>query len=264
MLKIKNTLFLCLTALALNSLAQNIAPAAVKDHEGIIEYKLTISKEEYKTIFTDTLLIRNSFVLEPLKVDSTIYETNQSKGTTKLISSNRKLQWYYLMDVSKMTGMGFNTEKRPASENIKVFKSESKLLGYMLTSEPFLVKYGFKINDYSKGKDTVYNGKKCFFITANGNISVQNNSAEDKLLSTRMVIDPGIKGQNYPFISEVIALHFGGAIVFVESHFQSGLNVSMQYRYKTELTSVYRAIFDKYQSLYFSNIKLLDQLKTNY
>ncbi|MGF7080507.1 hypothetical protein [Mucilaginibacter sp. UYCu711] len=260
MLKIK-ALLICFTAFTLKSFSQDAANAGGKNKEAIIVYKITFSKAGYKMTIADTLFVRNFFVLEPIRVDFENSETSKSTGITKITSSGRKLQWYYFTDLSKMMGMGFNVETQLTRENIKTFTTSSKTLGYGLSAEPFFSNNGYLIDDYIKGKDTIYNGQKCFIIKANRKISFMANSSKEELLLTRMIINPGMRDQNYPFISNVITQHFGGAIMFVESSYQSGMNYTLELAYKPALTPAYRKLFDKYQSLYFANTALLDQLK---
>ena len=57
--------------------------------------------------------------------------------------------------------------------------------------------------------------------------------------------------------------HFGGAIISVESRFKSGLSFNTKYHYKPQLSSEKKILFDKYQSIYLSNLDLLKKYKTN-
>ncbi|RDC56975.1 hypothetical protein DU508_07190 [Pedobacter chinensis] len=94
-------------------------------------------------------------------------------------------------------------------------------------------------------------------------VSAEINSMKDKLLFIKIVIDPSIDGQNHYFISDVIAKHFGGAIVLVESKYKSGLSTSLKLDYLTGLTPYYKSLFDKYEAVFKTNIALFSRMKVN-
>ena len=261
MQKICNLFIICLLTLAFDSFCQTLPISGKKNNEAMILYNASVRFSGAKMIQADTLFVRNSLILEPIKTESTTALTNTTSGNTKTISTRKILQWYYITDISKMIGMSFNVQKQSMRKNIKTFTSNSKDLGYGMSVEPFLFKDGYNISDYSKVGDTIFNGQKCIVIQANRKIPVINNSIKDDLLFTRIFINPLIKDQNYLFISDLLTKHFGGAIVFAQSGYQSGVILTMNLEYKPEITPAYRAIFDKYQALYLSNIALLDKLK---
>ena len=209
----------------------------------------------------DTLFIRNSLVLEAIKEEFENSETNITTGVSKTTSTGRKIGWYCITDVSKMIGMSFNVKKAPTRNNIKTYTGKSKSFGYGMTEEPFLAKDGYRIADFHKLKDTVFNGQKCFVVLADRKATVNNNGMIDELLFTRIVINPSLKEYHYPFISDALAKHFGGAIMLIQSKYKSGVDLSMKLSYEKNIPSKYISIFDKYQAYYFSNISLLDRLK---
>lgn len=258
--KIYIMLVYCLVVGTLDSFSQTVPISSKENDEGMILYTSTLRFSGMKMTQADTLLFRNSLVLEPVKEESTVGETNLTTNVSKS-STAKKLRWYCITDVSKMIGMSFDVEKTPTSKNIRTFSSKSKDIGFAMTVEPFFFKDGYNLSDYSKVGDTVFRGQKCIIVKANRRIPVYHNSMRDELLFTKMFINTQIKGRNYPFISEILAKHFGGAIVFAQSSYKSGANISMMLEYTTGLPLTYTALFDKYQDLYLSNIALLDKRK---
>ncbi|MEJ7557109.1 MAG: hypothetical protein WKF66_02305 [Pedobacter sp.] len=253
-----NLMFLLLVFVALDGFCQNL-PSLGRQKEAMIFYTTTVTFSGNQMVWSDSLFVRNSLVLELIKTDFVHDYTNLQTGKTNS-TSEKRLDWYYITDVSRGVGMGFNVKKEPIEKNIKTFTAKSKDLGYGMIAEPFLPKDGYSVKDFAKVRDTLINGQKCFVILANRKVPVTYNGIMDELLFTKMVINPKIIGQNYPFISELLTKSFGGAIVFAQSQYKSGVKFSMKLDYKQELTAAYSVIFDKYWGLYLSNIVLVDKL----
>ncbi|TCC98273.1 hypothetical protein [Pedobacter psychroterrae] len=69
----------------------------------------------------DSMLVRNNLVLEPIKIFYQEGETNLTTGVTKNEPLRKKLQWYYITDVSKMAGMSFDVDKVPSRKTIETY-----------------------------------------------------------------------------------------------------------------------------------------------
>lgn len=231
-----------------------------KAREGVIFYDATLKIGGQKMTTKDTILVRGSFVLEPIKTHKSHGHTNLSTGITSN-SEKDELDWYYLTDIDNKVGMQFNAKEVPTRNHIESYKLKNKIYGYGLSPEPFFTEKGYTIEDFIREKDTVINGQNCFIVKTNRIVPVINNGTKDKLLFIKMVINPSITGQNYSFISDKVAKQFGGAIVIVESKYGSGASGSLKLNYLIKLTAHHKAIFDKYEALYNANITLVKRKK---
>ncbi len=161
-----------------------------------------------------------------------------------------------------MIGMSFDIEEKIPAKSVEAYRLPGgHKLGIGFTDEPY-VNNGFSITDYSKDKDTVINGAKCFLIKSNKIVpSVVNGKVVDKILLFRLAINPALKSYNFSFISNKIIEHFGGgAIVYVDGVNESGPRINVHYTY-ADFTPVEQKLFDHYKALYDSNITLLDKFK---
>lgn len=232
---------------------------AKNSNESLISYEAMFDINGQQMILGDTILVRGSFVLEPIKIHETQDEISISSGKTENISKKHKLESYYFTDLDKRLGMIFKVNDEPNNKNIKTYTIENKNAGYGLNPEPFFFEKGYTIEDFSKVKDTVLNGRNCFIIMTNKIISTKINSVEDKLLFIKMVIDPSVVDQNYSFISSIIVKHFGGAIIRVESKYGSGLSTSLKFNYLSKFSPAYKLLFDKYEAVFKTKIALVDR-----
>ena len=255
----KHILIICLSCIAFNTFSQEVSSIANK--EATIIFSSTLSQSGIRIVTADSLFVRNSFVLEPIKIEFTETRDDVQKQTPSI--PKKQLRWYYLTDLSELVGMGFDLKQDNPTKKISTFNMKSKRLGYNFSPEPFLFENGYNLGDYKKAQDTTVNGQACFVIIANKTIRITSNDQDDYLLYTKMIINPRIKDQNYSFISNAISEHFGGAIISVESRFKSGLSFNTKYHYKPQLSSEKKILFDKYQSIYLSNLDLLKKYKTN-
>ncbi len=214
----------------------------------------------------DSLLVRNGFILEPIKIhysnDETILSTNGEEISSRNISSGERLKWYCFTNYRVMIGMAFDIEKTPYSiEPYEVSPPDKFKKGISFVLEPFLPN-DISIIDYSKDKDTIINGQKCFLIKRNKvSQPIYKGQKMEKVVSFQLAINPALKFYAFPFISEKIVQHFGGgAIVYLDGVSERGAKSTIHYSY-TDFTPVEKKLFDQYQALYGANLALLDQFK---
>ena len=256
-----------LTVLFLLSIIESKAQIVPK--QAIVTTKVEMrTKLGLTRTLIDTFLVRNNFILEPIKkyysTDETTLSTTDTKSSRKEISSGSKLSGYCFTNLQEMMGMAFNTETTPSAKTILPYKfsPDNPKKGTTFTNEPFLAR-DLTPNDYVKEKDTIINGQQCFFIKRTKVIqNVYKGMKLDKIVQFRLAINPKLPFYAFPYVSEKITKHFGGgAIVYMDGITQRGYRSIMHYSY-SEFTNADDKLFDHYQELYNSNITLLDKFKS--
>lgn len=237
--------------------------------EAVVSRRLTTQFPDGASSTTiDTLLVQKGFILEPVKLNYSNSESNLSTGdskiSSKIISAGKRLKWYYLTNFQEMIGMAFDIESTPSSKTIEPyeFSPPSKLKrGQNFVLEPYLTN-GVDITDYSKDKDTIIDGQKCFLIKGKNVTSTNHKGKKMEVpINFRLGINPTLKSHALPFISEKIVEHFGGgAIVFLDGTTKNGIRGTVHYTY-ADFTPVDKKLFDYYKAMYDSNILLLDRFK---
>ncbi len=210
----------------------------------------------------DTFFVRNDFVLEPIKINYYHDEINLATKEVKNATSSQILKRYNVTNIREMIGMSFDIEKPVSAKTIEVYRAfgEGKS-GVGIINEPYLAN-GFTVADYSKEKDTLINGAKCFLLKNNKVVSsTGNGTGAEKILQFQLAIDPALKSCAFNFISEKIVQQFGGgAIVYADFTAQDGSGLTIRYSYG-ELTPSQQGLLDHYRALYNANITLLDKFK---
>lgn len=210
----------------------------------------------------DTFLVRNDFILEPIRIRYDNDETDLATHIRRRLSSGKKLQYYNLTNYREMIGMSFNIEKKPSAKTIETYKvSNENKLGIHFVNEPY-ISNRLSVSDLTKDKDTIINGMKCFLVknskavTGNG-----NKRGTEKILQVQIAINPALKSYDFSIISEKIVKEFGGgAIVYVDFLGEHGNKTTVHYNY-SPFTPIETSLFDNYQMIYNSNLALLDKFK---
>ena len=147
----------------------------------------------------DTLFVRNNFILEPIfefhSNDESTVSTNNSRISSRNISSGKRLKWYCFTDLPNMIGMAFDIETTPTSKTIEPYEfgEEKMKKGNNFVMEPYLSD-GLIISDYSKDKDTIINGQKCALIRRNKIYQKTFRGRKlAKVIQFRMAINPALK-----------------------------------------------------------------------
>lgn len=231
--------------------------------EAVIKKKMELKNPDGSTHEnTDTFYVRKEFILEPIKI---IYQHSQTDLKTGIVKEDRpvaQLKWYSFSNFNNMNGMRFSVENTSVTPKIEPYKFDvnKRKLGTTFTSEPFL-DFGVSVEDYAKGKDTLFKGEKCFWVKRNKVVSIsKDGKLLDRIVKFAMVINPSLQSLNFPFISKQIVDRFGGgAIVYVESEGESGFKATLTYDY-SDFTPQDKTLFDHYQKMYEDNIKLLQGL----
>jgi len=233
--------------------AQNVSRGAIVTHK--IGFR---NSDGSTSVSLDTFYVRNGYILEPIKQIYSSDETNLTTGESRTTGSGSRLKWYTFTNFQEKNGMMFDIEKSSSSPIIEPYRLRmgERKMGQMFFPEPFLY-YGVRVTDYSKVRDTIINGQKCFLLKRDKAVSIsQNGKVVANVVNFRLAINPSLKSYNFPFISEKIVQHFGGgAVVYVEGGDESGIRSTVEYTY-TEFTPTETKLFDYYQALYNSNIAL--------
>lgn len=217
-----------------------------------------------KSVFSkkDTFLVRNDFILEPIKVNYATGETDFGTGVSREISVGKRLKCYNLTNYREMIGMSFDIEKKISVKTIETYRvSDGSKLGIRFITEPYL-NNGFSVSDFIKDKDTIINGTKYFLIKNNRVASSRvRGSMGDKISQVRILINPSLKSYAFPFISENIVQEFGGgAIMYIAFVTDRGFETTVRYTY-SPFTPVETSLFDHWQAVYDANVTLLDRIK---
>ncbi|TKC06944.1 hypothetical protein [Pedobacter frigoris] len=243
--------------------------AQVVPNQAIVAIKneMIDAKRGFAKTLIDTILVRNNFTLEPVKVfyssDEIILSTTSTKSSRREISSGSRLRWYCFTNLQEMVGMTFDINEKPSAKTIQPyqFNQETPKKGHTFINEPFLTK-DLSLTDYVKEKDTVINGQKCIMIKRTKVIqNVYKGIKMEKIVQFRLAINPKLTSYAFPFVSEKITQHFGGgAIVYIDGITDSGVRGTIRYSY-SEFSPADTKLFNHYQQLYESNITLLDKFK---
>jgi len=213
-------------------------------------------------ILTDTLLLRNNYILEQIKeyysTDETTLSTSSTKSSHREISSGSRLQSYCFSNLEEMIGMDFDAEKTSAAKAIQSyqFSLENPKKGITFVNEPFLAG-NLTTADYVKEKDTIISGEKCFLVKRTKVVPIIYKGRESgKIVQFRLAINPKLTSYAFPFVSEKIVQHFGGgAIVYMEGRSDGGYQSATHYSY-ADFKPADKILFNRYQDLYESNITL--------
>lgn len=259
---LKSFLTLLIILSCIGSKGQNARKEAI-----VITRSETRMPDGFQRRSVDTLFARNNFILEPIfefySNDETTLSTNSSRVSPRSISSGKRLKWYCLTDLTNMMGMEFDIERNPTSKTIEPYEfGEHKMKkGMNFAMEPYLSD-GLTLSDYSKDKDTLINGQKCFFVVRNRVFQkVSRGRKLPKVIQFRMAINPALKSYEFPFIGEKIVDHFGGgAIVYLDGKTETGITFK-GYNTYVRFTAREEKLFDHYQALYDANAALLDRFK---
>ncbi|MEJ2884416.1 hypothetical protein [Pedobacter sp. GR22-6] len=212
--------------------------------------------------------VKDGFILEPVELhyssDEIKLSTNSGVISRKELASGIRLKWYCFTNLQEMMGMSFDLDSMPSPNAIVPYqysREKAKPRGNTFVPEPYLSE-GLSVSDYSKGKDTVINGQKCFFITRNKTVEfIHKGKKMPKVVKFCMAINPAFKSYALPFVSEKIVEHFGGgAIVYVDGATEDGSTSTLEYVY-SDFTSAETKLFEQYKDLYNSNKTLLAPLK---
>lgn len=258
----KNLLTILFLLCVITSKAQVLPEQAVI----IIKREMSPKRGLTRTL-TDTVLVRNNYILEQIKeyysTDETTLSTSSTESFTREISSGTKLKSYCFSNLKEMIGMNFDAEKIPSAKAIQPyqFSLENPKKGITFINEPFLAG-NLTTADYVKEKDTIISGEKCFLVKRTKVIPIIYKGREyGKIVQFRLAINPKLTSYAFPFVSEKIVQHFGGgAIVYMEGRTDRGYKSATHYSY-SDFKPADKILFNRYQELYESNIALLDKFK---
>ncbi|WP_285011091.1 hypothetical protein [Pedobacter faecalis] len=225
------------------------------------------NKAGQRMVRTDSLLVSNNYILEPIKLYTSNSETRldpRTGATThREISSGSRVKWYCFTDLKAMVGLLFDVDQAPSSKTIEPYQvhvdKPKRGTGFII--EPYL-QQDVKPTDYVKEKDTVINGQQCFLVKRTKVVQHEYKGRKlDKVVKFRIAINPNLPFYALPFVSEKIPQHFGGgAVVYIEGEMESGVTSTLHYAY-SDFTDADQKLYAYYQGLYQTNIELLDGLK---
>ena len=170
------TVFLCMLGFFVGH-AQDVSRGAT------VIQKMAIRNSDGSTFVSlDTFYVRNGYILEPIKQFYSNDETNLTTGESRTTSSGSRLKWYTFTNFPEKNGLMFDIERSssPIIEPYRLRVGERKL-GHMFLQEPFL-DHGVVVNDYSKDKDTIINGQKCFLLKRDKVVSILLRCAQSQIL----------------------------------------------------------------------------------
>ncbi|RZK76687.1 MAG: hypothetical protein EOO92_14230 [Pedobacter sp.] len=200
-------------------------------------------------------------VLEPIKIEIQPSDAAASSSSTTSPPLAKKLEAYYLTDLSRMAGMKFGIGDKPSAANITTYMANEKGAGYHLISELTSDSTIREYQKFVKTKDTVINGDRCVEFEYNEPVQATFIKSKRTIVSRKILINNTLKDQQYSFINPAISAHFGGAIMIFETKDDTGMVTQVKYNYITNIPPAYKQLFDKYEGLFNANLNLLNDLK---